>query len=118
MVVLQTPVATVIENIYTKKRDISFDVTTIVKDQATGELEVKSPTTNRFLDISPGQKVSQVTRENFPLSSIELYIVVHLLFTSKILHMGNTRPSCMCVIRENQYYNKQAQSVPWVLSIS
>ena len=47
MAALQAPVATVIENIYTGKiekylNSMNFDVTTIVKDQATGELEVKS----------------------------------------------------------------------------
>ena len=47
MAALQAPVATVIENIYTEKskkyvNSKNFDLTTIVKDQATGELEVKS----------------------------------------------------------------------------
>ena len=47
MAALQAPVATVIENIYTEKNEKylntkNFDVTTIVKDRATGELEVKS----------------------------------------------------------------------------
>ena len=45
MAALQAPVATVIENIYTEKskkylNSKNFDVTTIVKDRATGELEV------------------------------------------------------------------------------
>ena len=44
---LQAPVATVIANIYTEKSEKyinskNFNLTTIVKDQATGELEVKS----------------------------------------------------------------------------
>ena len=47
MAALQAPVGTVVENIYTEKSEKyqnskNFDVTTIVKDQATGELEVKS----------------------------------------------------------------------------
>ena len=47
MAALQASVATVIKNIYTEKSEKylnskNFDVTTIVKDQATGELEVKS----------------------------------------------------------------------------
>ena len=47
MAALQAPVATVIENIYTKKtryifrNSKDFNVTTIVKDQAAGELEMK-----------------------------------------------------------------------------
>ena len=44
---LQASGATVIENIYTEKSEKylnskNFDVTTIVKDRATGELEVNS----------------------------------------------------------------------------
>ena len=47
MAALQAPVATVIENIYTEKskkylNSKNFDVTNIVKDGGTGELEVKS----------------------------------------------------------------------------
>ena len=47
MAALQAPVATIIENIYTEKSEKylnskNFDVTTIVKDQATGEFEVQS----------------------------------------------------------------------------
>ena len=41
-----------------------------------------------FLDISPGQNVSKVTRGNFPLISTELYIAVHLRFTAKNLAYG------------------------------
>ena len=53
MAALQALGATVIENIYTEKRETylnikNVDVTTIVKDQATWELEgkIKSPTTS------------------------------------------------------------------------
>ena len=47
MAALQVTVATVIENIYTEKskkylNSKNFDVTTIVKEQANGELEVES----------------------------------------------------------------------------
>ena len=47
MAALQVTVATVIENIYTEKSKTylnskNFDVTTIVKNRGTGELEVKS----------------------------------------------------------------------------
>ena len=67
--------ATVIENIYTDCEGPSNWGIQGVKSnplQPTG-----------FVDISPGQKVSQVTRGNFPLSSIELYIAVHVIFTTK-----------------------------------
>ena len=47
MAALQAPGSAVIENIYTEKKERylnsnNFDVTTIVKDRVTGELEVKS----------------------------------------------------------------------------
>ena len=49
MAALQAPVATVIANIYTEKiktylNSKNFDVTTIVKDQVTGEVELESQT--------------------------------------------------------------------------
>ena len=47
--------------------------------------------------IWPGQKVSQVTRGNFPLSFIELYIVVHLIFTAK--NPANRQHSALLYVR-------------------
>ena len=46
MTTLQSPVATIIHNIYTEKRENylnskNYDVTTFVKDRGTGELQVK-----------------------------------------------------------------------------
>ena len=47
MTALQSPLATIIHNVYTEKSKIylnnkKYDVTIFVKDQATGELQVKS----------------------------------------------------------------------------
>ena len=74
MAALQAPVATVIENIYTDCEGPS--------NWGIGGVKSNPLQPTGFVDISPGQKVSQITRENFPLSSIELYIAVYLIFTA------------------------------------
>ena len=75
MAALQAPVATVIENIYTDCEGPS--------NWGIGGVKSNPLQPKDFVDISPGQKMSQVTRRNFPLGSIELYFAVHLIFTAK-----------------------------------
>ena len=80
MAALQAPVATVNENIYTDCEGPS--------NWGIGGVKSNPLQPTGFVDISPGQKVSQVTRGNFPLSSIELYIAVHLIFIKTNLAYG------------------------------
>ena len=75
MAALQAPVATVIENIYTDCEGLN--------NLGIGGVKSNPLQPTGFVDISPGQKLSQETRRNFPLSSIELYIVVNLIFTGQ-----------------------------------
>ena len=64
MAVLQARVATVIENIYTDCEGPS--------NWGIGGVKSNPLQPTGFVDISPGQKVSQVTRGNFSLSFIDL----------------------------------------------
>ena len=91
--------------------------------------KVKYPTTNRFCRHLAWAETVSSNKGNIPLKFHRiLYCCSSHIYNNLILHMGNTRPSCMCVIKEKQYYtNRLSQyhgccqyhefmSIPWLQS--
>ena len=109
MAVLQAPVATVILNIYTEKarniktaRILMWPLLWRYEQLENWRWKVKFPKTNRFGRHLAWARSRSSNKGNF---HFKFHRIVNCSYLQqKILHLGNTRLSCMCVIKENHYY--------------
>ena len=107
MTVLQSPLATIIQNIYIEKSENylnnkNYDVTTFVKDRATGELHVKI----QILYNQLASFLTNLSTQNVQTSTSILSEDKKRLFPKtpgKIADIIKNKPKLMCLIFD--WYN-------------